>query len=218
MLAVLTASLTAACSGGSTDGTAGSGKGGAGAGMGANGGAGGDMGRGASASDDGAGGDLFTTDGSTGTAGGDGTGDAGFKSCTGLAVASEQVVQAGKLDIYLVFDRTASMGQDCAFTPGTSPPVASKACFATYAIAQYFMSAKAADDTHLAFQFMSLATDDCNGTPYATPGTWRTDSPTRSPVRSRRSSDRRRCRSPFPARSSFLPRPPGRSSIRQGST
>lgn len=173
MLALVATALTAACSGGSTDGTGGSGKntGGSGtgarAGTGAKGGAGGDTGAGASAGDDGIGGSLFTAGGSTGAAGGDGTGDAGV--CAGLAVASEQVVQAGKLDIYLIFDRTASMGQDCAFTPGTTPPVASKACFATYAISQYFMSANAADDTHLAFQFMSLATDDCNGTPYATP-------------------------------------------------
>src|SRR5262245_56802699 len=61
------------------------------------------------------------------------------------------------------------MGQDCNFTPGTTAPVASKACFATYALSQYLMSTKAADDTRLAFQFMSLASNDCNGTPYATP-------------------------------------------------
>jgi hypothetical protein len=79
------------------------------------------------------------------------------------------VVRAGPLDVYLVFDRTASMGRDCAFTPGTQPPVASKACYATYAVAQYYMSVNPADDTHLAFQFMSLDRNDCNGGPYATP-------------------------------------------------
>jgi hypothetical protein len=98
-----------------------------------------------------------------------GAADGGFTKCTGLAVGREQVVKSGPLDIYLVFDRTGSMGEDCDFTPGTSPPVSSKACFATYAIAQYFMSVDPASDTRLAFQFMSLADDDCNGVPYATP-------------------------------------------------
>jgi len=111
---------------------------------------------------------VFGSGGARGTAGSSSS-DAGFEICDGLVVAGEQVVQAGPLDIYLVFDRTASMGKDCAFTPGTTPPVASKACFATYAVAEYFMSAKAADDTHLAFQFMSLSNNDCDGTPYATP-------------------------------------------------
>src|SRR5438046_1816599 len=74
-------------------------------------------------------------DGSNGAAAGP-----NFQKCTGIAVGSEQVVQTGPLDIYLVFDRTASMGQDCDYTPGTSPPVNSKACFATYAVAEYFTS------------------------------------------------------------------------------
>lgn len=103
-------------------------------------------------------------DGSNGAAAGP-----NFTKCVGTAVGSEQVVQTGPLDIYLVFDRTASMGQDCDFTPGTQPPVNSKACFATYAISEYFMSVNPASDTRLAFQFMSLATDDCNGGPYSTP-------------------------------------------------
>ena len=105
--------------------------------------------------------------GSTNT--GSGASGGSFAACTGLAVEGEQVSMIGPLDIYLVFDRTASMGQDCDFTPGTSPPVMSKACFATYAISDWVMSVNKADDTHLAFQFMSLANDDCNGVPYATP-------------------------------------------------
>ncbi len=104
----------------------------------------------------------------SGTGASNGT-DAGFAECTGVAVGSEQAVKTGPLDIYLIFDRTASMGQDCAFTPGTSPPVASKACYATYAIAEFFMGVDPSSDTRLAFQFMSLAQNDCNGAPYATP-------------------------------------------------
>ena len=123
-----------------------------------------DNGNGAGAGNAGSGasGPIFNAGGSSGT-------DAGFTKCTGTAVGSEQAVQTGPLDIYLIFDRTASMGQDCDFTAGTAPPVASKACYATYAIAQFYMSVDPANDTRLAFQFMSLAADDCNGTPYATP-------------------------------------------------
>jgi hypothetical protein len=143
--------LVAACSGGND-------------GSGANGGNGASNGAGGTPI-------LFGSGSTTGSsaAGSSAAGGPGFDVCTGLAVQGEQVALAGPLDIYLVFDRTASMGQDCDFAPGTTPPVASKACFATYAIAEYVMSAKAADDTHLAFQFMSLANNDCNGTPYATP-------------------------------------------------
>jgi hypothetical protein len=143
--------LVAACSGGND-------------GSGANGGNGASNGAGGTPI-------LFGSGSTTGSsaAGSSAAGGPGFEVCTGLAVQGEQVALAGPLDIYLVFDRTASMGQDCDFTPGTTPPVASKACFATYAIAEYVMSAKAADDTHLAFQFMSLSNNDCNGTPYATP-------------------------------------------------
>jgi hypothetical protein len=136
---VVVAGLTGACSG---------------SGDSANGGAGASNGAGAS-------GPVFSGTGSTGT------GPGGFTKCTGFAVGSEQAVQTGPLDIYLVFDRTASMGTDCDFTPGTNPPVASKACYATYAVAEYFMTPTT--DTRLAFQFMSLSADDCNGGPYATP-------------------------------------------------
>jgi hypothetical protein len=103
--------------------------------------------------------------GSPGGAAGNGS----FEACTGIGVQGERVVNSGPLDVYLIFDRTASMGEDCAFTPGAAPPVNSKACYATYAVAQYFMSVDAADDTRLAFQFMSLDRNDCNGGPYGTP-------------------------------------------------
>lgn len=101
--------------------------------------------------------------------GGAGNDDGGFKACEGLVLEGEQVAERSPIDIYLVFDRTASMGNDCAYTPGTSPPVNSKACFATYAMAEYLQKVDPADQTRLAFQFMSLADNDCNGQPYSTP-------------------------------------------------
>jgi hypothetical protein len=111
----------------------------------------------------GASGPIFSGTGSNGSAAGPGS----FEKCTGFAVGSEQAVQTGPLDIYLIFDRTASMGDDCDFTAGTTPPVQSKACFATYAVSQFFMTPT--NDTRLAFQFMSLDANDCNGGPYSTP-------------------------------------------------
>src|SRR5690349_1786431 len=59
---------------------------------------------------------LFGNGSSTGTSGtgsGSGASGPGFEACAGLAVEGEQVAVTGPLDIYLVFDRTASMGQDC---------------------------------------------------------------------------------------------------------
>jgi hypothetical protein len=92
--------------------------------------------------------------------------DAPFDACTGLSY--EQELQGGPLDIYLIFDRTASMGDDCDYVAGQGAPVNSKACFATYAMCDYVSSVNPATDTRLAFQFMSLA-DDCDSAPYATP-------------------------------------------------
>jgi len=60
------------------------------------------------------------------------------------------------------------MGTDCDYAVATSPPVDSKACFATYALSEYLTSAAAGSDTRLAFHFMSQP-DDCDGTPYMTP-------------------------------------------------
>jgi hypothetical protein len=60
------------------------------------------------------------------------------------------------------------MGQDCEYEPGQAPPVDSKACFATYALADYLTKVVPKTETQLAFQFMSLP-DDCDGGPYTTP-------------------------------------------------
>jgi hypothetical protein len=94
--------------------------------------------------------------------------DAGeFDGCTGSVY--EQELVGGSLDIYFIFDRTASMGTDCAYQPGGTPPVSSKACFATYAFSDYLINVSPLVDTRLAFQFMSLSDDDCDGVPYETP-------------------------------------------------
>jgi hypothetical protein len=91
----------------------------------------------------------------------------GVCGCSGLS--NEQELVASPLDIYFIFDRTASMGDDCDYVPGESPPVDSKACYATYALSDYLINVPSSVDTRLAFQFMSLADDDCDGEPYATP-------------------------------------------------
>jgi hypothetical protein len=84
-------------------------------------------------------------------------------------LAHEQELVSGPLDIYFIFDRTASMNQDCAYQPGSTPPVSSKACFATYALSDYLINVQPEVDTRFAFQFMSLANDDCDGALYSTP-------------------------------------------------
>jgi len=86
-------------------------------------------------------------------------------ACTGFELEQETV--GGPLDIYFIFDRTASMGEDCEYVPGDQPPVDSKACYATYALPEYLMTTPPTD-TRLAFQFMSYE-DGCDGAPYATP-------------------------------------------------
>jgi hypothetical protein len=83
-------------------------------------------------------------------------------------LTQERQLMSGPLDIYFIFDRTASMGQDCSYTNGQSPPVASKACYATYAMCDYLIGVAPTVDTRLAFQFMSQP-NDCTGTPYETP-------------------------------------------------
>jgi hypothetical protein len=87
--------------------------------------------------------------------------------CAGLA--HEQELVSGPLDIYFIFDRTASMGEDCAYQAGSTPPVQSKACYATFAMSDYLINVTPQVDTRLAFQFMSLTANDCDGVPYATP-------------------------------------------------
>jgi hypothetical protein len=87
----------------------------------------------------------------------------GFCGCSG--VAHERQLESSPLDIYLVLDRTGSMGTDCAYVAGASPPVGSKACFATYALADYLINVSPAVDTSLAFDVMSLS-NDCSGASY----------------------------------------------------
>ena len=96
-----------------------------------------------------------------------GTCSGGVCGCAGLA--QERHLEGGPLDVYFVFDRTGSMGEDCDYVHGDSPPVSSKACFATYAMSNYLINVTPQVDTRLAFQFMSLALDDCDGVPYSTP-------------------------------------------------
>jgi hypothetical protein len=87
----------------------------------------------------------------------------GICGCSG--VAHERQLESSPLDIYLVLDRTGSMGTDCAYVAGSSPPVSSKACFATYALADYLVDVDPAVDTTLAFNLMSLS-NDCSGASY----------------------------------------------------
>jgi hypothetical protein len=81
----------------------------------------------------------------------------------------EQNLVAKPLDVFFVFDRTGSMGEDCAYQPGEAADVDSKACYATYALSDYLTGTTPIVDTRLAFQFMSLSQNDCDGTAYATP-------------------------------------------------
>jgi hypothetical protein len=94
----------------------------------------------------------------------------GTCGCAGFA--QEQEVTEAKLDIYYMFDHSTSMGDDCAYTPGTMPPLTSKACLATYAFSDYLLAAPPVD-TRLALQFMSFpemqGEDYCDGVKYAEP-------------------------------------------------
>jgi hypothetical protein len=83
--------------------------------------------------------------------------------CSG--VAHERELGSSPLDIHLVLDRTGSMGEDCDYVAGNSPPVSSKACFATYALADYLIDVSPAVDTSLAFDVMSLS-NLCDGSDY----------------------------------------------------
>ncbi len=94
-----------------------------------------------------------------------GTCAGGFCGCDGLVYEQPR---KGALDVYLILDHSGSMGEDCAYQPGSAPPVASKACFATYALSDYMIGVPAAMDTRLAFQFFSLEAN-CEVAPYETP-------------------------------------------------
>lgn len=97
-------------------------------------------------------------------------------TCACLGFVQEQEQTTGPLDIYFIFDRTASMGQDCAYEYGETPPENSKACFATYALSDYLVDVEPLTSTRLGFQFMSYP-DGCDGTPYAEPLVELTDLP-----------------------------------------
>lgn len=90
----------------------------------------------------------------------------GICACSGFQLEQETI--GSPLDIYFIFDRTASMGRDCDYVPGTAPPVDSKACFATYALPDYLINVEPQVNTRFAFQFMSYE-DGCDGAPYSTP-------------------------------------------------
>ena len=65
-------------------------------------------------------------------------------TCTGGVcgcdcLTQERALASAPLDVYLILDRTGSMGRDCNYRHGNEPPVSSKACFATYAISDYLI-------------------------------------------------------------------------------
>lgn len=95
----------------------------------------------------------------------------GVCQCSGFV--QEQELVSGDLDIYFMFDRTASMDEDCDYVAGEDPPVESKACFATYAMSDYLSNVSPEVDTRLAFQFMSYGEPDgveeCQVENYSTP-------------------------------------------------
>ncbi len=109
---------------------------------------------------------VLPGDPSAGSGAGSAMSDAGFDACSGTA--HEQEVSSS-LDIYMIFDRTSSMGTDCEYVHGQSPPEDSKACYATYALGDYLINVTPTADVRLGFQFMSLETEACDGTMYDTP-------------------------------------------------
>lgn len=97
--------------------------------------------------------------------------EVGVCSCSGFS--QEQEETGGPLDIFFVLDRTGSMGQNCTYVHGNTPPRTSKACSAKYAVNNYLIDVEPATDTRLAFDFMSASAyesgDACDGARYADP-------------------------------------------------
>ncbi|HVU04482.1 MAG TPA: vWA domain-containing protein [Polyangiaceae bacterium] len=165
----------AACGGGSSGAAAGPATrpGGADSGVPGAGGASSD---GAGGTGNGEGGGIFTGGGLVGGTldGGDRLPDGGFQQCAG----TESGVEAIQLDMYVIQDHTASMGQngtganvntgpgapDCPIDLSQPPQVADKWCFATNALASYFTS-QASKGNRAALQFMTSENDVCTGGP-----------------------------------------------------
>jgi len=99
---------------------------------------------------------------SSGAAGADGSsGLVQFEQCAGVSAEAEGV----GLDIYMIFDHTASMGDDCPLHLESPPPDGSgKWCYATHALAQYFTS-ELARGHRIALQFMTVEDFVCEGGP-----------------------------------------------------
>lgn len=89
----------------------------------------------------------------------------GVCGCSGFTQEQET---SSALDVYLIFDQTGSMGNDCEYEAGEEPPVNSKACRATYAMIDYLTGVAPEVDTRFALQFMSLEAA-CDAEPYSTP-------------------------------------------------
>ena len=167
--------VAVACGGDKDDGRLGLGSGGSGAKAGSGSGATASGGKGSGAT--GGTSPFPVTGGSAGNSGQSASGGSGAKAGSGsgggagaeMCAGSEyEQKTASALDIYFVFDRTGSMGEDCDYVPGDEPPVDSKACYATYAFSDYLINVASTVDTRLALQFMSQP-DDCDGSPYETP-------------------------------------------------
>ena len=105
-------------------------------------------------------GEVETSSGAAG-ANGSSSGLTQFEQCAGVSAEAEGV----GLDIYMIFDHTASMGDDCPLDLSSPPPDGSgKWCYATHALAQYFTSDMAAGH-RIALQFMTVDDFVCTGGP-----------------------------------------------------
>jgi hypothetical protein len=94
-----------------------------------------------------------------GGSGSSANGLADFDACAGELHRAE----GQALDIYIILDHTGSMGNDCPLDlSGAPPPDTSKWCYATHALARYFMS-DSATGHRAALQFMSLEDGVCTG-------------------------------------------------------